>query len=233
MIKRIYSGEDFSALPEKGVEAQKIRALLMSYGTGYDFCRFFRQGSSILAVLDGSAVLCAGEDCDYRELAEFLSMNGFTELFCGEQDAQPLAEAGGFSAHRINLMKYCGKPVPAAPELNPPLSEVWGIVGRCFEIEYEPWYLDMSHRIRHGVTQCAVMDGSALCIQHNINGEALLSQIATPPELRGEGRASRLVSAVCGSLSDSVIFLLCGDCLVPFYEKNGFSCAENKYVLTR
>ena len=233
MIKRIYSGEDFYALPEKGTEAQKIRALLMSYGTGYDFCRFFRQGSSILAVLDGSAVLCAGEDCDYCELVEFLSINGFIDLFCGESSAKPLAQTGGFSIECINLMRYCGTPTHAALDLNPPLSEVWDIVGQCFEIEYEPWYLDMSHRIRHGVTRCAVMDGSALCIQHNINGEALLSQIATMPGLRGEGRASRLISAVCGSLCGSEIYLLCGDGLVTFYEKVGFAFVENKYVLTR
>ena len=70
-------------------------------------------------------------------------------------------------------------------------------------------------------------------IQHDINGEALLSQIATLPEARGRGNASRLVKAVCAELSESEVFLLCEDALLPFYRRLGFKKAAVKLVLTR
>ena len=46
MIARLDTAEQLSALPEKGIEAQKIRALLKAYGTSYDFCRFFSHWSA-------------------------------------------------------------------------------------------------------------------------------------------------------------------------------------------
>ncbi|MGN1118874.1 MAG: GNAT family N-acetyltransferase, partial [Oscillospiraceae bacterium] len=84
------------------------------------------------------------------------------------------------------------------------------------------WYLDMSHRVRHGVSRVAVLDGSCLCVQHELCGEALLSQIATLPELRRQGRAQRLIRAVCARLTGEQVRLLCEDALVGFYENVGF-----------
>ena len=57
MTERIYSAEQLSGLPAQGIEPNKIRALFLSYGGEYDFCRFFRQGSTFLAALDGSFVI--------------------------------------------------------------------------------------------------------------------------------------------------------------------------------
>ena len=82
MTERIYTAEQLSELPARGVEALKIRALFNAYGGSYDFCRFFRQGGTYLACLDGSFVICEDPGCDWEELAGFLAMNGFSDLFC-------------------------------------------------------------------------------------------------------------------------------------------------------
>ncbi len=234
MITRLTSAEQLAALPEKGTEAQKIRALLTAYGVSYDFCRFFSHNeNSFLADMGGSFVLSAGENADPEELARFLMFNGCAELLCGFDIGGGIDRFLGAERTEINVMRFSGRAVPADIGRDPPLSEVYAIVGNVFGFEFEPWYLDMSHRIRHGVSRCRRLEGSALVIQHEINGEALISQVATLPGQRGRGFASRLLSAACAELSDSEVFILCEDKLIPFYRNNGFEVCGRLVQLAR
>ncbi|MCM1164870.1 MAG: GNAT family N-acetyltransferase [Lachnospiraceae bacterium] len=226
MIRRALSSEELNALPKYGLEAQKIRALLLSYGLKYDFCRFFvgdfGAGRAFLGELNGSFVLSESGACDYEELAEFLAFSGFSELFCTESVGEPLSKLLPCRVQKVNVMRFEGAAVPCGTVKAPPLDDVYTILKTAFDIEYEPWYLDMSHRIRHGVSAFRMLDGSVLAIQHNINGEALLSQIATLPEKRRQGNARRLILSVCAELSGSDIYVICGDELSDFYRKLGF-----------
>ncbi len=235
MIKRAFSGDDLSALPQKGVEAQKIRALFRAYGVKYDFCRFFVSENAVFCGIDGSFALCeTGDYSDIEELADFFAFGGFSEIFCSAALGARLAERLGCRSQSASLMRFEGEAVPNAEvETNPPLDEVYEILKTAFDIEYEAWYADMSHRIRHGVAKARRLESSALMIQHDINGEALLSQIATAPGSRRRGNASRLIKAVCAELSESEVFLLCEELLAPFYEKLGFQKCSEKTILTR
>lgn len=235
MIRRAFSEDELAALPQKGVEAQKIRALFRAYGAKYDFCRFYVSESAILCGTDGSFVLCeTGNSPDIEELADFFTFGGFSEIFCSAKLGAPLAKRLRCCSQSVNLMRFCGKALPNADVLkDPPLDEIYAILKTSFNIEYEAWYADMSHRIRHNVAKARKLENSALMIQHDINGEALLSQIATLPGFRRRGNASRLIKAVCAELSESEVFLLCEDELVPFYEKLGFQKCSEKMILTR
>lgn len=235
MIRRALTESELNGLPNTGVEAQKIRALLVSYGLKYDFCRFYvgewNAGSAFLGGLNGSFVLSEIGKCDNNELAEFLIFSGFSEVFCSES-AGELAANLPCRSQTVNVMRFEGVGVPCAVLTEPSLDNVYTILKTAFDIEYEPWYLDMSHRVRHGVTAFRMLNGSVLAIQHNINGEALLSQIATLPEKRGLGNARRLISAVCAELSDSV-YVICGDALLEFYNKLGFRRTGGACLLFR
>lgn len=234
MIVRACRTEELQALPQSGIEAQKIRALLSAYGTGYDFCRFFVQnGTTFLSALDGGFVLCSGADTDYEELSRFLCLNGFAEVFCDMISGEILHRRIGGEMFTVNEMRFCGEAAAADTEKNPPLDKVYEVLKTSFDIDYEPWYLDMSHRVRHGVTQCRLLRHSALVVQHCINGEALLSQVATHPDFRGAGTAKRLVSAVCAELSGNRISVLCEDRLKGFYRSVGFEFAEKKCIIKR
>ena len=233
MIKQIFTEEDFSALPEKGIEAGKIRALYNAYGAKYPFCRFYRQGDCYISCLDGAYVVC-GEPEDTTELSQFLSVNGYIEIFCAEATADVLS--GSLEAEKAEIFLMCFNSGSSAvqPDYAPSLSDVYSIVSEGFDIAFEPWYLDMSHRVRHGVTKCAVLDDrAALVIQHDINGEALISQVACRMDSRGKGYASQLVVSAACSLASSEVYVLCEEQLVPFYEKCGFSFLIKKYVLSR
>lgn len=234
MIKRVDSPDELSSLPESGVEAQKIRALLQAYGTGYDFCRFYSAEGLIIARFYNEFVICTFGNADIEELCEFLSFSGFSKLFCSEVAGKLLSEKLKLNRNMLNLMRFSGNLCEAPEKISElSLSEAYGILKASFEIDYEPWYLDMSHRIRHGVSKFYGYNGSVLCVQHNLCGEALLSQIATVPEMRNKGDASGLITAVCRKLSKREIFLLCEDKLVKFYNKIGFEKCGIKYELSK
>lgn len=226
MIRRALTEDELDKLPKHGIEAQKIRALLLCYGVKYDFCRFyigeFHGGCAFLSELNGSFVLSECGECDFEELVGFFAFGGFGEIFCSETVGEGLAKLLHCRLQKVNVMRFNGSALPCETEINPPLDNVYNILKSAFDIKYEPWYLDMSHRIRHGVAQFRILNGSVLAIQHNINGEALLSQIATVPEKRGRGNARRLISAVCAELSESRIYVICEDGLLDFYRKTGF-----------
>lgn len=226
MIRRALTDTELDKLPKCGIEAQKIRALQLCYSFKYDFCRFyigdFCAGCAFLGGLNGSYVMSEIGECDFEELAEFFSFGGFSEIFCSYAAGGRLAKRLQCCMQRVNVMRFEGNAIPFVNETNPPLDNVYSVLKTAFDIEYEPWYLDMSHRIRHGVAQFRMLNGSVLAIQHNINGEALLSQIATIPEKRGQGNARRLISAVCAELSKSMIYVMCEDMLLDFYRKSGF-----------
>ena len=85
MIRRVIAPEELAHLPQKGIEAQKIRALLLAYGTKYDFCRFYVSESVIICEMNGSFVVCEFDEVDdISELADFFNFNGFSEIFCSE-----------------------------------------------------------------------------------------------------------------------------------------------------
>lgn len=228
MIKRIYS---LNCLPEQGVEVQKIRALWLAYGGEYDFCRFYSSENAIFCLFNRDVVLYSDESCNYEELAEFLSFCGVNEIFCSDYAGQELATHLNYELDYVNLMEYNGTPVSCVTDKSPPLSEVFEVIKKSFGLSsdcFEQWYLDMSHRIRHNISEVRMLDSSVLVVQHNLNEEVLLSQIATLPEQQRKGSASRLISAVCDEFPDKSIMLICSDELVGFYSKIGFELKGKK-----
>lgn len=233
MIKRINFPAELCGLPKSGVEAQKIRALLLAYGTDYDFCRFYASENVISAGFYDDFILCSLGEPDYDELCGFLSFSGFSRIFCAENTGKILSEKLSLNRKRLNLMRFSGilrQTAASVSEVS--LSDAYDVLKTSFDFEFEPWYLDMSHRIRHNISRLYGYNGSVLAVQHDIRGEALLSQIATVPEKRGKGNASALISAVCRKLEGSKVYLLCEDDLAAFYVRNGFEFCGIKNELS-
>lgn len=233
MIRRVSSENELLKLPKRGVEAQKIRALLRAYGTKYDFCRFFVSDYFILCEMNGGFVVCEiSENSDVDELADFFGFGGFSEIFCSKELGERLQKRLKCTAKTVNLMRFSGEGAECAEvEKTPPLDDVYKILKTAFDIEYESWYADMSHRIRHNVAAARKLGDSALIIQHDLNGEALLSQIATAPASRNRGSASKLISAVCAEYLNSEVFVLCEDVLTDFYCRIGFEICGHNAIL--
>lgn len=237
MISRAYSAAELSVLPKSGVEAQKIRALLLAYGTKYDFCRFYISENAALCEMDGSFAICetlTPYHSAVDELAGFLGLGGYKDIFCSAELGEQLSARLSGTFRRVRLMRFCGTSSECADvEKEPPLEKVYRVLSTAFAVEHDAWYADMSHRIRHGVARARLLDGSALIIQHEINGEALLSQIATVPEKRGRGNAARLIRSVCAELSESEVYVVCEEELISFYRNAGFEPSREKFIITK
>lgn len=226
MIRRITVGETLQ-LPQNGVEAQKIRALWRAYSAEYDFCRFFTGENAIICIQDGDAVLCVPDEdnCDFDELSDFFVFCGVREIFCSEGAGNHLGKLLNCKAQLVNLMCFDGDSAPAQKETDPPLNEVFEVIRQAFSLSdkmYEPWYLDMSHRIRHGVSKAYRLGSSVVIVQYHQNNEVLLSQVATLPTEQRKGNATKLIKAVCADYTGSAVKIICNDLLVPFYTKIGF-----------
>lgn len=239
MIKRVSSDEELLRFWENSgvfrdrsdVEAHKIYALWLCYGAKYDFCRFYTADGAVICGQGGSFVVSDHGECDYDEMSEFFAVSGFSEIFCSERAGTALSENMRCAVNDVYLMRFNGVGVPCETENDTPLKEFYGILNTAFDIEFEPWYLDMSHRIRHGVTRTRRLGSSVLVIQHELFGCALISQVATASGERRKGGASRLISAVCAELSESAVYVICEEMLRGFYEKNGFEKICKKYIL--
>lgn len=234
MIRRLNDGDNL-ALPECGVEAQKIRALWMSYSAKYDFCCFYETCGAMFCEQEGKVVLCVFGRCDYAEIAEFLAFIGTKEIFCSELSANELSKYIDCKVEFVNLMRFNGKGTESVIEYNPPFDEVFSVISSAFELPdkmFEMWYLDMSHRVRHNISTICRLRDSVLVVQHDLNGEVLLSQIATLPEKQLMGNASELIMSVCNDYREKKVFVICNDNIVDFYIRLGFVFEQHKAIVT-
>lgn len=238
MIKRVDSERQLQRFIEDvqngnaEPEALLIYERFLCYGIKYDFCRFFKAADCVLNELYQSYVIYG--DADLDELAQFFSFCAFKEIVCSYDVGRALSDKLQLCRRSdVNLMRFGGIGVPYEIEKNVALDEFYKILKTGFEIDFESWYLETSHRIRHNISRLRRLENSVLAIQYDMYGSALISQVATAPESRGKGDASRLILSVCSELAPSEVYLLCEDKLVDFYKRIGFEFVCKKCELKR
>jgi len=214
-----------------------VRALgpLLAYGTGYDFLdTWVQETDEITALITrfyGAVTVCAGEGADREEIEGFLAVLGVSDF------------TSSFEKGRKNVMKLeRGGDCKALPVTNCNCIEnsnykaFYDIISKCHDdydaALFEDWYVDMSHRVRHGTADifllaCGDADGTTAFVSAaaalSVTPHCVfLSAISTLPQYRGRHFAHTLIRMVCGKYADRTVCLLCGDDKVSFYEKAGF-----------
>lgn len=239
MIKRIKFNEELLCFieklqneqTEKNTEALLIYERFLCYGTKYDFCRFYRdEDNCLINEMYNSCVLYGGADFD--ELADFFSFSEFNEVFCSYEAGRELsARLPHFRRNDVNLMIFKGIGVPCETQKDVSVSDFMKILSTGFDLDPELCYLETSHRVRHNISKLRQLGNSVLAIQHDLCGSALISHIATSPESRGKGDATRLILSVCAELSSNKVYLLCEDKMIDFYRRIGFETVCRKCEL--
>ncbi len=224
MIKAVDSIEQIKSFPSD-IFGGKILSLAYAYGFDYDFCRFYRSHKLLIGRYYSDFII-AGECEDSEELGGFLSLNGFSSVLLPPQIAEGIKPyvKGEFSADYI--CEYQGERGNDPVTVNPSLDEVYCILKDGFpDLPYEEWYTDMSHLVRHGISECYTLDGAACVKMFDIGGTAYISLVASSLEMRGKGSVFRLLRTVCGNFlaHREHILLICAEELLPFYEKVGFT----------
>lgn len=216
-----------------GEAAIRIAGLAAAYGTQAPFIRYYADadGKNRLAVMDGTAIFHAPDGVN-EEWRRFLCLLPDIERVRTDAVAgETLSALWKTPARRGILMRYAGEqPIDTATEGLPAPDKLYALLCRCFAEmpPFESWYVDVSHRVRHGVCHIATLWRGETCISNAIsvaetNTQALLGAVCTDAAYRGQGGAARCIRALIRQLSGRQIFLSPKtDDVIPFYEKLGF-----------
>ncbi len=210
----------------------KLSAAAAAYGWERPFLRFWIQekdGKPIAAIgkIDGEVTVAVKEGAWTDELTEFLDMIGHTHLICDGEMADSLGEP----AQKGTVLRSSNVLTGVQAEWNPPVREVYTLLEQCrsekFPVpDFEPFYLDLSHRMRHDSARVAVLreQGNLTAGAIAVYGthSAVLSAVAVAPGCRGTGRGKAVVSALAASLNGLERYVLCHPELSAFYESMGF-----------
>lgn len=230
MIKLINSAEEINEYSKIDLFSVRIKSILKAYGTSYGFASFYCQYdgdnniTSIMSKLDGDITISYNNNCDLCETAQFIKAIGFNTVLSDERFNFDTGFTSGI------IMSTNKKPdiFPIYAELDeyPKLMDLFNFTD--YETsDFELWYADVSHRIRHN---CA--KAYTLCINDEIISSgmfsamyddcAVLSAVKTQQEFRGLGYGSALVSAMMNDIKSTVFLMRDNDKNESFYKRLGF-----------
>lgn len=203
----------------------RIYASYAAYGGAHSFLQFWRQGiggrtAALLCRMDGAVTLWADRpDCE--ELAAFLQAAGAEAVW----SEFALARELGLSAPmRLQAFQFQTAGFLRRPTAAFSYEALYKIL--CSGKEsltlppFESWYPDVCHRFRHGALAVAMMEGAAALAVIGQAG-ALLTGIATRPELRGRGYGRAVFDRLCENIAPQPLFLCARPEAASFYAALG------------
>lgn len=232
MIKLIESQNDITASEENPFDC-KILSIAQAYGVGEPFSQFWVQdGGPCIAKLDDTVVLNEG-NADWNELGEFLRMLDVKNVSCPEEVAKRL---GLPISGQGEIMCLHGAPETlhsADVEQNPGLREIYALLCAArsetfLPPEFEPFYMDMSYRTRHGAAMSVgirregELVACAICSAMTKHA-AVISAVAVLPQHRRKGLGKSAVTALLSLLNREAVYLMRADGEnEEFYRSLGF-----------
>lgn len=222
MIKRIF---DTDIKLSESYYGYKIRSLLDAYGTSYDFCKLYtnEEGGTILTY---NSTLIADGELDESEL------DGFIEMLCPVTVEAPADICLDLSDEYVrterSLFKapkgsFCSEEIDV--KHNAFIADCFPIISEAFGItEFDEWYVDISHKIRHSVSDIYLYKTTTVTKAFDINGYVFLSHIATASADRGQGNAARLIKWLCEKYEKECkeVYLYSKNERYTFYQSLGF-----------
>lgn len=229
MIRLVESREQLGFLGDTPFGC-RIRSLASAYGVGENFAQFYVQnGTAAVSKIDDAAVL---EDfgSDWDELKEFLRLLDVKTLTC----AQGAADRLGFPVSRQGeIMLLRAATSRAQAEEDPSLREIYALFCTCCGVnfpvpEFEPFYMDMSYRMRHGAGAAAGIRREGALVSCALCGAmteraAVVTAVATKPEYRRSGFGKTAVLALAARLHRERLYIFRADGEnEAFYRDMGF-----------
>ncbi len=230
MIEKIESINQLEGWTKRDIFSVRILSLLNSYGTKYQFCTFYRQITdgkitALLSRLDGNFTLSLESGFDGEELVHFFCVTGYTSILTSDEfELSDRFEQGA-------VMLCTSKrdiALPAGCELDeyPKLMDLYNFIDYN-EQDFKAWYVDISHRVRHGTAKAYALklDGEIISsgvLSSICDGLAILTAVRTGDSFRKMGYGSALVSAICADVSKGVYIMRDENLNESFYKKLGF-----------
>lgn len=188
----------------------KIAGTAISYGFDEKFaCFWLDDKSTAVYCLVDNVMILDGTPSDTEEAMEFLKMTGASQLICSSANADALKLSCTQSGEVLSKTA-CGGNF-TQNEVN--IREVFSLLEDSgMELDFEPFYLDLSHRLRHGTgaaTTAQWGDDFAGCalISSITDNAAILSAVAVKEKYRRHGMGTRLITTVESVLQSGKIYL--------------------------
>lgn len=186
----------------------QILSSALAYGLSRPFAQFWTDGAAAYGMLDG-VMRIAGAVEDPEEARSFLGAVGAAQVVCSAENG---ARLGLRAAARGAVLEkdLAGAPAPAEPAPVRAVYEVLAANGMAGD--FEPFYLDLSHRLRHGAARASVLyaGGEAVAAAAAaLAGEtALVTAVAVLPAEQGKGYGGAVLRAVEAQLGGCRAYLL-------------------------
>ncbi len=227
MIKRIYDG--ISERLTDSYYGKKIKAAFLAYGAAYDFCKFYAcEGDgcwgtvhiyNFSMVIDGN--------CDPEDILILANMARPVTIEVSSNLALQLPD----DYERRSRTLFMGKPGETdiresdiVTDSN--FEECYAILKESFENfgSFDQWYVDISHRIRHGVSGLYLWNSTTVTKCFDIDGFVFVSGIATAERNRGKGCARRVLRCLAEKFEKERknLYLFALEHRRTFYESIGF-----------
>ena len=241
MIRLIENPENISyELLKKSCCGRRMLSYLNAYGTGYDFCRFYKSGNGVILVIN-STMLIYGEDFDQDEINSFVDMYKLFRIEGASQAIGMISNREYNRLHRTTFQLASSEQTlidESEIDFNPALDDVYGILTEGFpnQSDYSLWLADTSHRIRHGISRVMTYKScTTASISYDIDNHVLVGQVATKLASRGGGFESRILTWLAAYLEQqgktAVLYAL--DIRESFYREIGFKAVSEEYVLEK
>lgn len=227
---------------------RKILSLLLGYGTGYDFCRFFRmeaKGHFAWLMLQNSTMLICMQDDFPKDAETVKELSLFVEMHRpfrveGSGKLLPILQLPSYRPLNRYVFRLTDGALSAqfdATSVNasPRLDDVYDILSEGFPnlIGYELWMADTSHMIRHGLRKLfTYQDMTTATAVYDIDDQVLIGQVATRVAGRGKGYARDFLHYLARKANQdgktAILYAL--DIRKSYYEEISFPLIEQTKV---
>jgi len=230
MIEKINSKTEITGWENRDIFSIRILALLKAYGTSYPFAVFYVQKNedgeltAIISKLDGDYTISALQNADEEEIAHFLLVAGYSSILCS-------SFLNLFSKYDEGIVMKSDKKMEfslgdATVDEFPKLMDLYNFIDYNSQ-DFKAWYVDISHRIRHGTAKAYTLNKDGDLISSGIlssiaDGYSILSAVRTENEYRGCGWGSALVSYICSDVKGTVYLMRDEGMNEGFYKRLGF-----------
>ncbi len=198
--------------------AIRIQSLCDIYGCEVPFLRFYTDGEgSFMSLMDGVAVFYAARPVSDEWLAFFAFQTEIIRIHTDAATGQQLANISGWILSQGTTLKYDGEKRGEEPGIcvDPFLPDVYTLLAANFPhmSPFEAWYVDYSHRVRHGHCHIAAImcDGKPVSVATTVaetDTAVILGQVATDMAFRRRGYAAKCLFSLINRCQGKLLYIL-------------------------
>ena len=229
MIERITDIGRAEEWQKRDIFSIRIMSLLKAYTTKYPFALFYYQIidgriTALISKLDGDFTISVDEGFDTEEIIQFLCVTGYSSVLCDEGLRLNARYNEGVIMKSSRKIEFpCS--VGVIDEF-PKLMDLYNFIDYNSS-DFKAWYVDISHRIRHGTAKAYTLnvdDGvvSSGILSSIFEDYSILTAVRTENEYRNQGFGSALVSYICGDVKGTVYLMRDDGMNEGFYKRLGF-----------